>query len=442
MGRIRTLLLGAAGRDFHNFNVVFRGDDRYEVVGFTAAQIPDIDDRKYPPELAGELYPGGIPIMPEDELENLINDLGVELCVLSYSDLSDHHVMILGARANSAGADISMLGAARTMLGSSKPVVAICAVRTGSGKSQTTRKAVRLLQEAGKRVVVVRHPMPYGDLRAQRVQRFETIEDLERHDCTIEEMEEYEPHVRRGTVVYAGVDYGEILKEAEKDADVILWDGGNNDTPFYLPDIHLTVADPHRPGHELSYYPGQINVRMSHAVLINKVDSAYPEDVAEVRENVRAINPTATVIEAASPVSVDDPQAITGKRVLVVEDGPTLTHGGMDYGAGIVAAQRYGAAEYVDPRPFARGSIAETFELYYADHNVVSILPAMGYGDDQMSDLQATINSSDAETVVVATPIDLARVIDIRKPCARVTYELQEIGRPNLADVLKPILES
>ncbi|MBD3368873.1 GTPase [Candidatus Fermentibacteria bacterium] len=442
MSRIKTLLLGAAGRDFHNFNVVFREDDRYEVVGFTAAQIPDIDDRKYPPELAGKLYPEGIPIMPEDELEEIVGDFGVELCVLSYSDLSDHYVMTLGARVNSAGADVSMLGAVRTMLESSRPVVAVCAVRTGSGKSQTTRRAVGILQEAGRKVVVVRHPMPYGDLRVQRVQRFETIDDLERHDCTIEEMEEYEPHINRGTVVYAGVDYEEILRQAEKEADVILWDGGNNDTPFYLPDLHLTVADPHRPGHELSYYPGQINVRLSDAVIINKVDSAYPEEVAEVRDNVRAINPSAKIIEAASAVSVDDPASITGKRVLVVEDGPTLTHGGMDYGAGIVAAQRYGAAETVDPRPFARGSIVDTFELYYSDHKVVSILPAMGYGDDQMRDLQATINSSDADTVVVATPIDLARVIEIDKPCARVTYELQEIGRPNLVDVLQPFLES
>jgi len=441
MGRTRTLILGAAGRDFHNFNVVYRDDDRFEVVGFTATQIPDIDDRKYPAQLAGDLYPEGIPIMPEEKLEELIDELDVELCVMSYSDLSDSTVMELAARVNAAGADFAMLGIEKTMLRSSKPVIAVCAVRTGCGKSQTTRRVAEILQAAGKKVVAIRHPMPYGNLVKQRVQRFAELSDLEKHDCTIEEMEEYEPHINRGTVVYAGVDYGAILQEAEKEADVILWDGGNNDTPFYAPDLMITVADPHRPGHEIGYYPGQTNLRMADVVVINKIDSAYPEDVDEVRANTRIVNPDARIIEAASPTSVGDPDAILGKRVLVVEDGPTLTHGEMEYGAGAVAAERFGAADYVDPRPFAVGSIVDTFEKYYEDSEEVLILPAMGYGEAQMKDLERTINSSDADVVVVATPIDLGRVIDIEKPSVRVTYDLQEIGRPDMPEVLRAFTE-
>ena len=441
MGRTRTLILGAAGRDFHNFNVVYRDDERFEVVGFTATQIPDIDDRKYPAELAGDLYPDGIPIMPEEKLEELIDELRVELCVMSYSDLSDNTVMELAARVNAAGADFSMLGVEKTMIKSNKPVIAVCAVRTGCGKSQTTRRVAEILQAAGKKVVAIRHPMPYGDLVKQRVQRFAELSDLKKHDCTIEEMEEYEPHINRGTVVYAGVDYGAILAEAEKEADVILWDGGNNDTPFYAPDLMITVADPHRPGHEISYYPGQTNLRMADVVVINKIDSAYPEDVDEVRANTRMVNPDARIIEAASPTGVGNPDAILGKRVLVVEDGPTLTHGEMEYGAGFVAAERFGAVDYVDPRPFAVGSIVDTFEKYYEDREDVLILPAMGYGDAQMKDLEKTINSSDAEVVVVATPIDLGRVIDIKKPSVRVSYDLQEIGRPDMPEVLKAFTE-
>jgi len=441
MSRTRTLILGAAGRDFHNFNVVYRDDDRFEVVGFTATQIPDIDDRKYPAQLAGDLYPEGIPIMPEEKLEELIDELDVELCVMSYSDLSDNTVMELTARVNAAGADFAMLGVEKTMIRSNKPVIAVCAVRTGCGKSQTTRRVAEILQAAGKKVVAIRHPMPYGNLVKQRVQRFAELSDLEKHDCTIEEMEEYEPHINRGTVVYAGVDYGAILEEAEKEADVILWDGGNNDTPFYAPDLMITVADPHRPGHEISYYPGQTNLRMADVVVINKIDSAYPEDVDEVRANTRMVNPDARIIEAASPTSVGDPDAILGKRVLVVEDGPTLTHGEMEYGAGAVAAERFGAADYVDPRPFAVGSIVDTFEKYYEDSEEVLILPAMGYGEAQMKDLERTINSSDADVVVVATPIDLGRVIDIEKPSVRVTYDLQEIGRPDMPEVLRAFTE-
>jgi len=441
MGRTRTLILGAAGRDFHNFNVVYREDDRFEVVGFTATQIPDIDDRKYPAQLAGDLYPEGIPIMPEERLEELIDELDVELCVMSYSDLSDNTVMELAARVNAAGADFTMLGVEKTMLRSNKPVIAVCAVRTGCGKSQTTRRVAEILQAAGKKVVAIRHPMPYGNLVKQRVQRFAELSDLEKHDCTIEEMEEYEPHINRGTVVYAGVDYGAILEEAEKEADVILWDGGNNDTPFYAPDLMITVADPHRPGHEISYYPGQTNLRMADVVVINKIDSAYPEDVDEVRANTRMVNPDARIIEAASPTSVGDADAILGKRVLVVEDGPTLTHGEMEYGAGAVAAERFGAADYVDPRPFAVGSIVDTFEKYYEDSEEVLILPAMGYGEAQMKDLERTINASDADVVVVATPIDLGRVIDIEKPSVRVTYDLQEIGRPDMPEVLRAFTE-
>jgi predicted GTPase len=441
MSRIRTLVLGAAGRDFHNFNMVYRDNEAFDVVAFTATQIPDIDGRKYPPELSGSLYPDGIPIVAEEDLEEIIEREAIELCVLSYSDLSDDMVMELASRVNAAGSDFTLLGAARTMLKSSKPVVAVCAVRTGCGKSQTTRKVAAILQKAGKKVVVVRHPMPYGDLVKQRVQRFATLDDLTLHECTIEEMEEYEPHIRNGMIVYAGVDYEAILRQAEEEADIILWDGGNNDTSFYLPDLTITIVDPHRPGHEISYYPGQTNLRLADAVVINKIDSAYPEDIDEVRANVREVNPRAVVIEAASPVSVDDPSMITGRTVLVIEDGPTLTHGDMEFGAGFVAAERFGAADYVDPRPFAAGSILETFEKYYPDAEEVVVLPAMGYGDAQVRDLEETINAADCDCVVIATPIDLARIVDIRKPAVRVRYDLQEIGKPDLAEVLKPVID-
>jgi predicted GTPase len=438
MSRRKVLILGAAGRDFHNFNTVYRDNKDYEVVAFTATQIPDIDDRKYPAQLAGSLYPAGIPIFAESELETIIREHGVDLCVMAYSDLSDNTVMALASRVNAAGADFAMLGVRQTMIESTKPVIAVTAVRTGCGKSQTTRRVAEVLRAAGKKVVVIRHPMPYGDLVAQKVQRFATVEDLKKHKCTIEEMEEYEPHITRGTVVYAGVDYEAILREAEKEADVILWDGGNNDTSFYRPDVTFTVVDPHRPGDEISYYPGQTNLRLADVVVINKIDSAYPEDVNEVRENVRSTNTRATIIEAASPVSVSDPNLILGRRVLVVEDGPTLTHGDMEYGAGYVAAERFGAAEFVDPREFAVGTIADTFEKYYADREEALVLPAMGYGDKQMKDLEETIRNCDCDTVIIATPIDLGRVIRIDRPSVRVTYDLQEIGRPTVADVLTP----
>jgi predicted GTPase len=440
MGRIRTLILGAAGRDFHNFNVVYRGDRDTEVVGFTAEQIPGIDDRTYPPELAGELYPDGIGIHPEHRLEELIAELNVERCVMSYSDVSYAYVMGLAARVNAAGADFTMLGATRTMVTSSKPVVAICASRTGAGKSQTSRAVVRLLREAGKRVAVIRHPMPYGDLAAQRVQRFETVEDLTRHNVTIEEREEYEPHVAAGSLVFAGVDYEAILREAEKEADVILWDGGNNDFSFYRSDVYLTLVDPHRAGHELSYYPGEINVRLAHAVIINKIDSASAEDVFTVERNVRSVNPDAVIIEAASPLFIDRPEVLRGKRVLCVEDGPTLTHGEMKFGAGVIGARKAGALEIIDPRPFAVGTIKDTFERY---PDIGALLPAMGYGDQQISDLEATIRAAaehGVEAVAIGTPIDLGRLIDIPLPYTRIRYELQVLGSPTLEDVLAPII--
>lgn len=438
MSRTRTLILGAAGRDFHNFNTLYRNDDSFEVIAFTATQIPDIDGRKYPAELAGDLYPGGIPILDESQLENIIRKESIELCVMSYSDLHDSAVMALASRVNTVGADFTMIGACRTMIKSTKPVIAITAVRTGCGKSQTTRRVVEELTAAGKKVVAIRHPMPYGDLVKQRVQRFATIEDLKKHKCTIEEMEEYEPHIERGNVIFSGVDYEAILREAEKEADVILWDGGNNDTSFYAPDLTITVADPHRPGHELSYYPGQINLRLADVVVINKIDSAYPEDVEEVRKNIRKVNPAARIIDGASPVSVDKPELVLGKKVLVVEDGPTLTHGEMEYGAGYVAAEKYGAAEFANPVPQAVRSIKATFDKYYPGVEETAILPAMGYGDAQMKDLEETINSIDCDAVVIGTPIDLSRVVKINKPTVKVNYDLQEIGKPDLAEVLKP----
>jgi predicted GTPase len=430
--------MGAAGRDFHNFNCRFRDNEDYEVVAFTATQIPDIEGRSYPAALAGSLYPEGIPIVAEEELPTLISERDVDEVVFSYSDVDYTHVGNCSAIANAAGADFVLLGAESTMLKASVPVVAICAVRTGCGKSQTTRAVAQVLKEAGKKVVAIRHPMPYGDLAKQAVQRFETLDDLEKHDCTIEEMEEYEPHIVNGTIVYAGVDYHAILEAAEKEADVILWDGGNNDTPFYQPDVFITVADPHRPGHGSRYYPGETNLRMSDVVLINKEDTATQEGIDAVRETVRALNPDAVIMDANSPITVEDESVIRGKRVLVVEDGPTLTHGGMKYGAGVVAAEQHGAASQIDPRPFAVGSIADTFEKY---PEIGILLPAMGYGEEQVKDLEATIAASDAEGVVIGTPIDLRRVIDIAQPSTRVRYDLQVIGSPDLAEVLKPVLE-
>ncbi len=434
MEKKRVLIMGAAGRDFHNFNVCFRDNEAFEVVGFTATQIPDIEGRVYPPELAGSLYPNGIPIYPEEDLEKLIREKNVDIVVFAYSDVSHEYVMHRASRTIAAGADFLLLGAKGTMLESKKPVISVCAVRTGCGKSQTTRRVADILKKLGKKTAVIRHPMPYGDLTKQIVQRFATYEDLDKHNCTIEEREEYEPHIDRGNVVYAGVDYGKILNEAEKEADVILWDGGNNDLPFYKPDLHIVVADPLRPYHEVTYHPGEANLRMADVVVINKIESAYPEDVQAVRENILEANPDAIVIEAASPIVVDDGEKIRGKRVLVVEDGPTLTHGEMPFGAGVVAAQKYGAAELVDPREFAVGTIAETFEKY---PHIGELLPAVGYSERQLKDLEETINKVDADLVVVATPIDLGRVIKMNKPYVRVRYDLQEIGTPTLEDVIR-----
>lgn len=437
MSRIKTIIMGAAGRDFHNFNVVYRNNPAYEVVAFTATQIPNIEGRIYPAELAGNLYPDGIPIFDEGELETLIQKKDIEEVVFSYSDISHEKVMHHASRVLAAGVHFKLLGGAKTMLSSSKPVVAVCAIRTGCGKSQTTRRVAEILKAAGKQVAAIRHPMPYGDLAAQAVQRFASIEDLKKHDCTIEEMEEYEPHINAGTIVYAGVDYEAILREAEKEADVILWDGGNNDMPFYKPDIFITVVDPHRPGHETTYYPGETNLLLADAVIINKIDTADGEAVDEVRWNVREANPGATIIEAASPIAVEDPSIIEGKKVLAVEDGPTLTHGEMQYGAAVVAAEKYGAADLVDPRPYTVASITETFEKY---PDIGLLLPAMGYGEQQMKDLEATIAKTECDAVIIGTPIDLRRVIQIRQPSVRVTYDLQEIGRPTLNDILKPLL--
>ena len=434
MSRIKTLIMGAAGRDFHNFNTVFRDNDAYEVVAFTATQIPNIDDRKYPAVLAGKLYPAGIPIFPESELETLIEKHQVEQVIFSYSDLPYNYVMGKAAIVNAAGADFRMLGVRETQVKSTKPVVAVCAVRTGCGKSQTTRRVADILQKMGYKVAAVRHPMPYGDLAKQAVQRFESYADLDKHECTIEEREEYEPHLDRGVIVYAGVDYEAILRQAEKEVDIVLWDGGNNDFSFYKPDYTIVVADPHRPGHEISYYPGETNVLLADAFVLNKVDTADNENILTVRENLHSRNPKAVVVEGASPLFVDDPEAIRGKRVMVIEDGPTLTHGEMKYGAGYVAARRFGAGEIVDPRPFAVGSIIDTYEKY---SGTGPILPAMGYGDQQMRDLEQTIANADVDLVVSGTPIDLTRVIKIDKPMQRVRYELQEIGQPDLETLLK-----
>ncbi|MEK6552416.1 MAG: cyclic 2,3-diphosphoglycerate synthase [Bacteroidota bacterium] len=434
MSRTNVLIMGAAGRDFHNFNVFFRDNETYNVVAFTATQIPNIDGRIYPTELAGKLYPNGIKIYEESELVSLIKNLKVDEVVFSYSDVTYDYVMTKASIVNAAGVSFRLMGSEETMIKSTKPVVSVLAVRTGCGKSQTSRKIVSLLQKAGKKVVAIRHPMPYGNLVKQAVQRFATLEDLKKHECTIEEIEEYEPHIARGGVIYAGVDYEAILREAEKEADIILWDGGNNDMSFYKSDLTFTVVDPHRPGHEMRYYPGNTSLRMADAVIINKVDSADENGIVIVRNNIHAVNPKAIVIEAASPITVDKPELITDKRVLVVEDGPTLTHGEMKYGAGTVIARKLGAKEIVDPRPYTVNSISDTFKKY---PNIGVLLPAMGYGDDQIKDLEETINKTDCDSVVIGTPIDLGRILKINKPSTRVMYELQEIGANTCESVLK-----
>ena len=435
MNRTRVLIMGAAGRDFHNFNVIYRNDPQSKVVAFTATQIPNIEGRLYPPELSGELYPDGIPILDEVDLSRLISEFKVDDVVFAYSDVSHEYVMHKASEVLKCGSNFKLLGGEKTMIKSNKPVIAIGAVRTGSGKSQTTRRVAEVLTYAGVSVAVIRHPMPYGDLTKQKVQRFATIEDLKKHDCTIEEMEEYEPHIDRGSVVFAGIDYKAILDKAEKEADIILWDGGNNDMPFYKPDLFLVIVDPHRPGHELLFYPGESNLLMADVVVINKMDTAEPENIATVKANIASVNPGSTIIEAASPVTVEKPDVIKGKRCLVVEDGPTLTHGGMKFGAGIVAAEKFGATEVVDPRPWITGTITLTFESY---PDIGKLLPAMGYGEQQIKDLEATINAADCDVVIIGTPIDLRRLLHIEKPSVRVTYNLKETGRPTVANVLEP----
>ena len=441
MAKKNVLIIGAAGRDFHNFNTYYRDNADYNVVAFTAAQIPDIDGRKYPAELAGSLYPAGIPIYAQDDLEKLIKELAVEDCVFSYSDVPYQVVMNLSALVNATGANFVLLGPERTMIKSTKPVIAVGAVRTGCGKSQTSRRIIELLMEQGLKVVAIRHPMPYGDLVAQKVQRFATVEDLAKHKCTIEEMEEYEPHVVRGNVIYAGVDYEAIVRAAENDpdgCDVILWDGGNNDFPFYKPDLMVTVVDPHRPGHELSYYPGEATLRIADYVVINKMDSADADAIQIVRDNIAKVNPEAIVVDAASPLTIDKPELVRDKKVLVVEDGPTLTHGEMKIGAGTVAARKCGAAELIDPREFAVGKLAETFRIY---PNIGTLLPAMGYGDEQIKDLETTIDKTPCDVVVIATPIDLSRIVKINKPTVKVGYDLQEIGQPDLAQAVNDFIQ-
>jgi len=433
MSRTRILIMGAAGRDFHNFNVFFRDNKQYEVIAFTATQIPNIEGRVYPPQLAGSLYPDGIPIHAEEELVDLICQHRIDQVVFAYSDVPHEYVMHKASQVLTAGADFRLMGTKTTWLTSSKPVVAVCAVRTGAGKSQTTRHVCDVLQKLGHKVVAVRHPMPYGDLVKQAVQRYASHADMDAHECTIEEREEYEPHLDRGVVVYAGVDYERILRQAEQEADIVVWDGGNNDLPFYKPDLYITVADPHRAGHEVAYHPGESNLRAADVVVINKVDTADWANITRVRENTLRVNPRATIVEAASPIFVEDPAAIRGKHVLVVEDGPTLTHGEMAYGAGVVAARRFGAAEIVDPRPYAVGSIVSTYEKYPTTGQV---LPAMGYGDQQICELEETINATPCDMVIIATPIDLGRLLKIYRPCQRVNYELQVIGRPTLEEIL------
>lgn len=436
MAKKNVIIIGAAGRDFHNFNTYYRDNEDYNVVAFTAAQIPDIDGRKYPSELAGKLYPGGIPIHAEEDLTKLIEELNVDDCVFSYSDVKYTKVMAMSAIVNAAGANFNLLGPDDTMIKSKKPVISVVATRTGCGKSQTSRKVIEYLMDMGLKVIAIRHPMPYGDLVAQKVQRYAVVDDLKKHKCTIEEMEEYEPHVVRGNIIYAGVDYGAILEAAEKDpdgCDVILWDGGNNDFSFYKSDLTITVADPHRPGNELSYYPGEVNLRLADAIVINKMDSASPEGIQTVRESIEKVNPKAMVIDGASPLRVENYEAIKGKKVLVVEDGPTLTHGEMKLGAGTVAALKFGAGEIVDPRPYVVGKLKETFEIY---PNIGALMPAMGYSDEQLKDLEKSINNTDCDVVVIGTPIDLSRIVKIKKPTARVFYDLQEIGKPDLDGIL------
>lgn len=436
MAKKNVIIIGAAGRDFHNFNTCYRENASYNVVAFTAAQIPDIDGRKYPEELAGRLYPAGIPIFAEENLPELIKKYNVADCVFSYSDVTYQKVMSVSAIVNAAGANFILLGPSDTMIKSTKPLIAVGAVRTGCGKSQTSRRVIELLMAKGLRVVAIRHPMPYGDLNAQKVQRFADVKDLAKHKCTVEEMEEYEPHVVRGNVIYAGVDYEAIVRAAEKDpggCDVILWDGGNNDFPFYRPDLMITVTDPHRAGHELRYYPGELTLRLADVVVINKMDSASPEAIQIVRESIDMVNPSAIVIDGASPIKVDNVSVIRGKRVLVVEDGPTLTHGEMKIGAGVVAARKFGAKELVDPRKFTVGRLSDTFRQY---PGIGTLLPAMGYGKQQLKDLETTINNTDCDSVIIATPIDLNRIINIKKPNTRVYYDLQEIGNPNLSEIL------
>ena len=432
----KVIIMGAAGRDFHNFNVLFRDNNEFEVVAFTATQIPGIDNRIYPPELSGELYPEGIPIYSENKLESLICEYSVDECIFSYSDISYKRVMAIGARVNASGADFRILGPKNTMIKSRKPVIAVGAVRTGCGKSQSSRKIIEILMDKGFKVIAIRHPMPYGDLSHQRVQRFAELDDLVKHHCTVEEMEEYEPHINRGNVIYAGIDYQAILESAENDpsgCDVIVWDGGNNDTPFYVPDLMVTLVDPHRPGHELNYFPGEITLRMADVVLVNKIDSSDLEGIEVVRRNIREVNPLAVVVDSASPIRVEDPSLIRGKRVLVIEDGPTLTHGEMKFGAGIIAAKKFEAAEIIDPRPFLSGDLIETFKMY---PEIGALLPAMGYDKKQLFHLEKTVNNTNCDSVIIATPIDLRRIINIVKPSTRVTYDIREIGKPDLVEVL------
>ncbi|MCE1245128.1 MAG: cyclic 2,3-diphosphoglycerate synthase [Firmicutes bacterium] len=438
MARKRVLIMGAAGRDFHNFNVYYRDREDFEVVAFTATQIPDIDGRLYPPELAGKLYPQGIPILAEDELVSIIKDKGIDEVVFSYSDVTHEYVMHKAAMATAAGASFTLLGPRDTMIKARVPVVAVCAVRTGVGKSQTTRKVLEVIEEAGLKAVAIRHPMPYGDLTKQICQRFETLEDLKTHNCTIEEIEEYEPHIASGRVVYAGVDYEVIVREAEKEADIIVWDGGNNDIPFYVPDIHITLADPLRIGHESTYFPGETNIRMADVIVINKVDTATPEAVSRLLENLKALNPNAVVIKGESPITVDRPDEVQGKKVLVIEDGPTLTHGEMTFGAGTIAAQKLGASEIIDPKPYAVGTIKATYDKYT---HVANLLPAMGYSDKQLEDLKMTIERTPCDLVIIGTPIDLRRYINIPKPAVRVTYDLKEVGDIDMKKVLAPVIK-
>ena len=434
MSKQNIVIMGAAGRDFHNFNVYFRNNRDYQVKAFTATQIPDIAGRKYPAQLSGPDYPEGIPILPEEELPDLIHRFQVDQVILAYSDLPHQYVMERASLVLAAGADFRLMGPRNTMLKANVPLVSVCAVRTGSGKSQTTRKVTQILKAMGQKVVVIRHPMPYGDLSTQIWQRYATIDDLEKYQCTIEEREEYEPHINLGNIVYAGVDYGEILRRAEKEAEIIVWDGGNNDLPFYQPDLHIVVTDPHRAGHETTYYPGAVNLRMADIAVINKIDTAEPDNIAMLRENIHLLAPEAILVEAASPIRVDEADAIRGKKVIVVEDGPTLTHGEMQYGAGVVAARKYGAREIIDPRPYAVGSIKETFQQYPL---IGKLLPAMGYGQEQIKELEQTINQCDAELVIIGTPIDLSRIMKVDKKYVRVRYELQEIGQPDLETLLK-----